>query len=145
MFIVFVFLHIICYDLWFYISHILLHHHSFYHIHKSHHIIQSTQLKYPDALEGHWIESTIQPLGIFVPNLLITGFSFQSYPLFISLLIVGLRSLMRHDNRCSWIIGNHHILHHKNRRYNYGEYWIDTLFGTAYPDKTHYIYGKIYT
>jgi sterol desaturase/sphingolipid hydroxylase (fatty acid hydroxylase superfamily) len=52
---------------------------------------------------------------------------------------------MRHDNRFSWITGNHHLLHHKYINYNFGEYWIDRLFGTAYPNKSEYIFGVLYT
>ena len=29
-------------------------------------------------------------------------------------------------------------------KYNYGEYWLDCLFGTCYPNKDEYIYGCIY-
>jgi sterol desaturase/sphingolipid hydroxylase (fatty acid hydroxylase superfamily) len=42
-------------------------------------------------------------------------------------------------------MGNHHILHHKYIGYNYGEYWIDTVMGTVYPNKKEYQYGNIYT
>ena len=37
---------------------------------------------------------------------------------------------MRHDNRYVWIVGNHHILHHKYADCNYGEYWLDYIFAT---------------
>jgi sterol desaturase/sphingolipid hydroxylase (fatty acid hydroxylase superfamily) len=53
--------------------------------------------------------------------------------------------MLRHDNRFSWLIGNHHLLHHKYVKYNFGEYWIDCLCGTNYPNQNEYIYGKIYT
>jgi sterol desaturase/sphingolipid hydroxylase (fatty acid hydroxylase superfamily) len=53
--------------------------------------------------------------------------------------------MMRHDDRFSWLIGNHHILHHKYPKYNFGEYWIDKMFGTLYPNKSEYIYGELYT
>jgi sterol desaturase/sphingolipid hydroxylase (fatty acid hydroxylase superfamily) len=51
---------------------------------------------------------------------------------------------MRHDERCIWLIGNHHILHHKYPQYNYGEYWLDKLFKTNYPKEDEYIKGLIY-
>jgi sterol desaturase/sphingolipid hydroxylase (fatty acid hydroxylase superfamily) len=38
--------------------------------------------------------------------------------------------MMRHDDRCSFIIGNHHLIHHQYPNYNYGEYWIDYLCKT---------------
>ena len=63
----------------------------------------------------------------------------------IASLMIAARGYMRHDHRYSFLIGNHHLLHHKNPKYNFGEYWIDSLFGTKYPNKYEYIYGKIYT
>ena len=58
-------LSIICYDIWFYLSHILLHKRRFYHYHKEHH-------EYPvptflETYKGHWIEGPFQGLGLFVP------------------------------------------------------------------------------
>ena len=38
----------------------------------------------------------------------------------------------------------HHLLHHKHPSYNYGEYWIDLLCGTTYPNDEEYEYGMIY-
>ena len=52
--------------------------------------------------------------------------------------------MLRHDKRFIWLIGNHHILHHKYPRYNFGEYWLDKLFRTNYPNKNEYEYGLIY-
>jgi sterol desaturase/sphingolipid hydroxylase (fatty acid hydroxylase superfamily) len=52
--------------------------------------------------------------------------------------------MLRHDHRFIWLIGNHHILHHKYNHYNFGEYWLDSLFKTNYPNKTEYVYGLIY-
>ena len=59
-----------------------------------------------------------------------------------SLYFCSIRGFMRHDNRCIWLIGNHHILHHKYPNYNYGEYWIDSICGTLCPYKEEY--GLIY-
>ena len=52
--------------------------------------------------------------------------------------------MMRHDTRFVWLIGNHHILHHQYTNYNFGEYWLDKLGGTCYPNKDEYIIGLIY-
>jgi sterol desaturase/sphingolipid hydroxylase (fatty acid hydroxylase superfamily) len=137
-----IFLHIIFYDLWFYATHVILHHPKLYFIHKIHHRKNYRLLYYLDANDGHVLEHVIQPLGIFIPCL-IQGFSTSA--LVISFIIVGLRGFMRHDDRFSWLIGNHHLLHHKCQKYNFGEYWIDGIFGTIYPNKNEYIYGIIYT
>ena len=60
------------------------------------------------------------------------------------LAFLNIRGMMRHDPRWSWLIGNHHILHHKYSEYNFGEYWMDTLCGTRYPKNSEYKYGLIY-
>lgn len=55
------------------------------------------------------------------------------------------RGAARHDGRTSWLIGNHHLLHHKYGKNCYGEYWLDWLGGTLHPNKEEYIYGLLYT
>jgi sterol desaturase/sphingolipid hydroxylase (fatty acid hydroxylase superfamily) len=40
--------------------------------------------------------------------------------------------MMRHDKRFVWLIGDHHLLHHRDGRYNFGEGWIDSLCGTRF-------------
>jgi Delta7-sterol 5-desaturase len=135
-------LQILCYDIWFYISHVILHYTIPYSkIHYKHHQKNYNYLIYLDAYEGHYLEGIIQSLGLFIPYLII-DVPFVS--LFIAGFITNLRGLIRHDNRFTWLIGNHHLLHHKYPRYNYGEYWIDKLCGTLCPYKKDYIYGKIY-
>ena len=138
-----IFLHIICYDIWFYFSHIILHNPiMYYNIHRIHHEKPYDQIIWLDTNEGHYIENIFQPIGVFIPC-----FSYGFFPghLIVASLIILLRGLMRHDNRCSWLIGNHHLLHHKHPKYNFGEYWIDNMCGTIYPNKEEYIYGKLYT
>lgn len=134
--------HIFFYDIWFYISHIMLHNPKIYFIHKIHHAKKYDELIYLDANEGHIVEHIVQPIGIFAPYFV---FEFSPIMFVIAFIIILIRGQIRHDNRFSWLIGNHHILHHKHRRYNYGEYWIDYLCGTMYPNKSEYIYGVIYT
>jgi len=48
------------------------------------------------------------------------------------------------DHRFTWLIGNHHLLHHKYPPYNFGEYWIDKMFKTNYHDATEYEVGLLY-
>jgi sterol desaturase/sphingolipid hydroxylase (fatty acid hydroxylase superfamily) len=52
--------------------------------------------------------------------------------------------MMRHDDRFTWLIGNHHLLHHKYPQYNYGEYWLDWLGGTLYPLREEAKQGWLY-
>ena len=137
--------HIICYDIWFYFSHILLHTKWLINIHKIHHHKPYQYLIYTDTNVGHFIEGPLQVLGIFFPLLFFPLFyNFNLFSFIYASIFLGIRALMRHDNRCSYLIGNHHILQHKYPNYNFGEYWIDTLCGTRYPDNAEYIYGLIY-
>jgi sterol desaturase/sphingolipid hydroxylase (fatty acid hydroxylase superfamily) len=123
-------LSVFCYDLWFYASHIILHHRYFYCYHYIHH-----QYETPTALQtytGHWAEGAFQGLGALVP----WTFLEVSWAEFAFVLVLlNMRGMMRHDERFVWLIGNHHLLHHKFPRYNYGEYWLDSLFGTRYPNE----------
>lgn len=131
-------LHILCYDLWFYVSHRFLHHKTIYYIHKLHHSVPHHTLTYSHTNIGHRIENIVSPAGIILPCVM--EFSYLQ----LCYMFVGLRGAMRHDNRCIWLIGNHHILHHKYPNYNYGEYWIDKMCGTSCPHTEDYIYGLIY-
>lgn len=133
---------VVSYDIWFYVSHVFLHNTYFYKkIHKIHHNINYEKLKYSDAYVGHFIEGPLQGLGVFFPLFFI---EFDAYTFLISLIIINTRGMLRHDNRFSWLIGNHHILHHKYPQYNFGEYWLDKLFMTNYPNTDECVYGLIY-
>jgi sterol desaturase/sphingolipid hydroxylase (fatty acid hydroxylase superfamily) len=103
-------------------------------------------MTYNDAYEAHYVENIIQLGGILIPYMITELYSqLTIFKLFVAFEIISLRGLMRHDDRCSWLIGNHHLLHHKYPNYNFGEYWIDKLCNTNYPIEGEYIYGKIYT
>jgi sterol desaturase/sphingolipid hydroxylase (fatty acid hydroxylase superfamily) len=138
-----IFLHIFCYDVWYYISHIILHKPKIYVlVHKTHHSTPTNKLHYTSAHVAHYAENIVQPLGIFVPCFIA---EYSTTSLITSFIIISIRNALRHDDRFSWLIGNHHILHHKFVNYNFGEYWIDCLCGTCYPKKEYYVYGKICT
>ena len=123
--------YIISYDIWFYISHIFLHRPYIYKtIHKIHHSLDYTSMHYQDTYVGHWGENVIQGLGIFFPLVFIT---FYADVFLYSLIFINVRGMMQHDSRFTFLIGNHHILHHKHPNYNFGQYWLDKLAGTAYP------------
>lgn len=133
---------IFSYDVWFYISHIILHKKIFYTlIHKDHHLVDYNTMIFTDAYVGHFVESLFQGVGVFFPLLFI---QFNPYSLIYALLIINARGMLRHDRRFIWLIGNHHILHHKYPKYNFGEYWLDVTFGTLCPEVNQYKRGIIY-
>jgi len=115
---------VISYDIWFYISHIILHRY-LYKYHKEHHY--KIVPNFLDTYVGHQLEGPFQGVGMFVPFVVL---NYTMYDVFLVLLILNVRGMMRHDERFIFLIGNHHLLHHKYPNYNYGEYWIDWLCGT---------------
>ena len=134
-----VILSIITYDIWFYISHVILHHRALYKYHKVHHEKQIPQ--FLDTYVGHWIESPFQGLGLFIPMLF---FAYSARDFFAATIILNIRGMMRHDERAVYLIGNHHLLHHLHPAYNFGEYWLDSLGGTLYHKKEEYTAGILY-
>jgi len=133
---------ILSYDIWFYLSHIILHNKTFYKIiHKEHHNVDYKIINFRDTYIGHFIEGPFQGTGVLFPLFFI---KFNLYLFLYSLLIINIRGMLRHDIRFIWLIGNHHILHHKYPQYNFGEYWLDKLFGTSYPNKNEYVFGMVY-
>ena len=133
---------ILCYDIWFYLSHILLHKKVFYKlIHREHHMVDYNTINYKDTYVGHFIEGPFQGLGVLIPFLFI---ELNLYYLMWGLILINIRGMLRHDKRFIWLIGNHHILHHKYPQYNFGEYWLDNLFGTCCPNLNEYKFGLIY-
>jgi sterol desaturase/sphingolipid hydroxylase (fatty acid hydroxylase superfamily) len=132
-------LHILGYDIWFYISHILLHTRPLWRFHKIHHEI--IHPKFTDTYTGHWIEGPFKSLGFLLP-IIFQNFDLASF--IFALLFVNLRGLMRHDDRTIWLIGNHHLLHHQYFNCNFGEYWLDKLFRTSIKDHDKVKKGLIY-
>lgn len=120
-----IFVSILFYDIWFYISHLLLHTKFLYKYHKKHH----TKIvpKFMDTYVGHILESPFQGIGMFFPYLLL---KYNIFDFLITIIFLNIRGMMRHDERCIFLIGNHHLLHHKYPNYNYGEYWIDYICKT---------------
>lgn len=134
-----VILSIITYDIWFYISHLILHHRTVYKYHKKHHEKQIPQ--FLDTYVAHWIEGPFQGLGLFIPILFI---SYSVKDFFAATIILNIRGMMRHDEKGVYLIGNHHLLHHLDPAYNFGEYWLDSLCGTLYPKQEEYRAGLLY-
>ena len=130
-----IFMFVVSYDLWFYFSHLLLHQKQmFTAIHQFHHQVDSNKMCFLDTYVGHVLESPFQGLGLFFPFLFVS-LKGCWVPLFIATIIINVRGMLRHDNRMVWVIGDHHILHHKHPQYNFGEWWLDALFGTLFKKK----------
>ena len=125
MFIFSVLFHYVSYDVWFWISHVILHNY-YASIHNIHHKTPHNKLKWYNTTDGHILEHIIQPLGLFFPLI----FYVDIQACFITFIIISIRGYMRHDDRFSFIVGNHHLIHHKNPICNFSEYYIDYLFGT---------------
>jgi len=133
---------IVSYDIWVYFSHLILHNKYVYKIiHREHHKTDYKTIVFTDTYVGHFIESPFQGIGVLFPLLFI---ELNMYSFLYSLMIINIRVMLRHDHRFIWLIGNHHILHHKYPQYNFGEYWIDKLFGTNNPNTNEYEFGMIY-
>jgi len=136
-----IFFFILSYDIWFYVSHILLHKiNVLKKMHKEHHNVDYQVMNFTQTYVAHFIETPFQGVGILFPLLFI---QWEPVSFFHSILIIQIRGMLKHDSRFIWLISNHHILHHKYPRYNYGEYWLDKLFGTLYPDSREHIRGLI--
>ena len=132
-------LHILGYDLWFYASHLLLHSKALWPIHRIHH--EHRAPKWRDTYHGHWMENPLQGFGFLLPFAVAAPAWGQTLA---ALAVVNLRGMARHDRRTAWLIGNHHMLHHEAGCWNYGEYWLDRLFGTAYPAGEKVARGLVY-
>ena len=118
---------ILSYDIWFYFSHVMLHHKRLYKYHKEHH--SKLIPTFLDTYLGNILEGPFQGIGMLVPFIL---WNYTIYDILAILLLLNVRGMMRHDERFVFLVGNHHLLHHKYPNYNFGEYWIDSLFGTNY-------------
>ena len=132
-------LSILSYDVWFYLSHIVLHNHLLYKHHAEHHT--KPEPMFLDTFVASTVETVFQGVGAFIPCVVYT---YTPTDLLIAGAFIAIRGMLRHDERGVFLIGNHHLLHHKYQNYNYGEYWIDSLCGTRYPNKKEYRYGIIY-
>ena len=132
-------LSVVSYDIWFYISHVLLHSRRLYKFHSEHHEkLVPTAL---DTYHGHVLEGPFQGLGALLP---LATYSFTVADILLVLSLLTVRGMMRHDGRFVWLIGNHRLLHHRHPQYNYGEYWLDRLCGTLYPNREEAIAGLLY-
>lgn len=120
-------LYVLYYDVFFYFAHRLLHTRALYPIHKFHHAKHITE--YHDFYTVHIIEVPFTSIGLFMAIYL---HKFYIYQFILSILFINIRGMMCHDYKCVCYIGDHHLLHHKYYKCNYGEYWLDYIFGTLH-------------
>jgi sterol desaturase/sphingolipid hydroxylase (fatty acid hydroxylase superfamily) len=130
-------LHILGYDLWFYVSHRALHSALLGAMHRNH---EKQFPHWSDTYHGSWVETVGQSVGFVLP----WACYFWSWPAtLIACLFINLRGMARHDPRTMTWIGNHHLLHHQFPTWNYGEPWLDLLFGTSCPYQNRIVEGRI--
>ena len=127
MFYFFVLMSIISYDIWFYFIHRLFHHKKMYLYHKKHHI--KTHPTWKDTFLADKLENTIMGIGSLLPALYFNDYYLETA---IASTICFGRGILHHDERFIFMVGDHHLIHHKTFNHNYGEKWIDVLFGTDY-------------
>jgi sterol desaturase/sphingolipid hydroxylase (fatty acid hydroxylase superfamily) len=129
--------HILCYDIWFYISHLVLHlPWCFQNIHYIHHQ-RRKDLRYYDAYHNHILETLFQSIGFFIPLIPQIGLpgGFYLLPVFISLVYINIKGMIQHDIHAKdYDFVKHHLRHHTNFDVNYGEYWLDYLCGTLHDE-----------
>ena len=110
-----------------------------YTYHAEHHT--KPEPMFLDTYVASTVETVFQGVGTFIPC---AFYTYSMSELAIVLTLLNIRGMLRHDERGVFLIGNHHLLHHKHQNYNFGEYWIDTVCGTRYPNEKEYRYGLIY-
>ena len=118
-------LYVVYYDFFYYFMHRLLHTRYLYPIHKIHH--RSAEPEYHDFYNVHILEVPLTSVGLFLAIYL---YKLYIYQLLWAILFINARGVMSHDKRFIAFIGDHHLKHHKFFKCNYGEYWMDYLFGT---------------
>jgi len=125
-------LYVLYYDFCYYFVHRLLHTKTFYPIHKIHHRNQIT--KFYDFYTIHILEVPLTSVGLYVA---IYFHKLYIYQLLLCILFINIRGMMSHDSNCIYhYVGDHHLLHHKYYKCNFGEYWLDYIFGTLHNKNT---------
>jgi sterol desaturase/sphingolipid hydroxylase (fatty acid hydroxylase superfamily) len=123
-------LYLIYYDFFYYFLHRLLHTRLLYPIHKIHHKYNPS---YYDFYRVHILEIPITSLGLLIAIYL---YKLYIYQLLLCILFINIRGMMQHDHRFLCLVGDHHSIHHKYLKCNYGEYWVDFIFGTIYSNNS---------
>ena len=110
-----------------------------YKFHKLHHT--KPVPTYEDTYLADSVETVFQGVGFMFPAVVYT---YGLQDIILVLLFLNIRGMMAHDPRFMFLIGNHHLLHHKYGNCNYGQYYIDFLGGTRHYRSEDYVYGWIY-
>ena len=118
-------LYILYYDVFYYFLHRLLHTKYLYSIHKIHH--KKNIPDYYDYYNIHILELPITSVGLIVAIYL---YKLYIYQLLYAILLINIRGILTHDNQFIYLVGDHHLIHHRYYKCNYGEYWLDYIFGT---------------
>lgn len=119
-------LYLLYYDVFYYFMHRLLHTKMFYHIHKIHH-----KKQIPDYFDFYTVDILELPITSVGLGVAVYLHKIYIYQLLCSILIINVRGVMAHETKCVFLLGDHHLEHHKYIYCNYGEYWLDYIFGTA--------------
>ncbi len=119
-------LHILGYDVWFYLSHLALHTRYLWWIHRVHH--EKVMPRWIDTYHGHWLETVIQSVGFGLPWLVVGDTS--AWVSALTLVLINMRGVMHHDPLFHRLVGDYHLIHHRNPRVNFGQPWLDHLGGT---------------
>ena len=123
-------LYILYYDFFYYFMHRLLQTKYFYLIHKIHH--KKYNPNYHDYYNVNILEIPITSIGLVLAVYIYRLYIFQ---LLGSILFINIRGIMQHDNKFIFFVGDHHLVHHKYIKCNYGEYWLDYIFRTNFKNK----------
>jgi sterol desaturase/sphingolipid hydroxylase (fatty acid hydroxylase superfamily) len=123
-------LYVVYYDFFYYFMHRLLHTGMFYQIHKIHHY--RIEPEYKDFYKVHILETPLTSIGLIFAVYL---YKLYIYQLLCAIIFINVRGVMSHDKKFISLVGDHHLQHHKFFKCNYGEYWMDYLFGTLHTRK----------
>ena len=123
---------IILSDMYFFLTHRMLHTRLFWKYHKAHH---TNQVHVAKALDANLVEHVIGNLGSFaVPFFILQycGVIVNIYVLYLWVAISTINTCISHSSKR--ILGDKgvHGIHHRSLKYNFGTgfYILDRLFGT---------------
>lgn len=121
------FVYVVAYDAWFYAAHRVLHIPWVYkRYHWQHHV--HTHPEWGDTFTAHAVENAVSGLGILAPYL---GGGCSGMGLLAAWAFCLARGVARHDARCAWLVGTHHLRHHTMKGKNFSSYYMDWLCGTV--------------
>ena len=117
---------LLAYDLWFYLAHRALH---IPWIYKRYHYQHHAHLHPPwhHTFVAHVAENVVSGLGLLLP----LAWKRSINALCVAWVVCLVRGVARHDVRCAWLVGAHHLHHHVSPGKNFSAFYIDWLFGTA--------------